>query len=73
MNEIRCYYECGRPLNPNAPDACRRVAGWERKASGDSRKSGSDILHREPLDEWAHLSCVELERAGISVHQQALV
>jgi hypothetical protein len=49
------------------------VIGWERRALSASRKSGSDIVMRERLDEFAHGHCVELARSGVSVAQESLL
>lgn len=51
----------------------RRVTGWERKAKSASRKGGSDIMLREPLDEYACSACIARLRAGINVGQESLV
>jgi hypothetical protein len=71
MIEIRCHF-CGQPVNANR-SSYRRVQGWERKGLGETRKGGSDVLLREPLDEWAHASCVSRIRAGLSVGQESLL
>jgi hypothetical protein len=67
----RCAF-CGGPIDP-ADQMWRRVIGWERKASAESRRGGSDIVFREPLDEYAHDACVQLEKAGVSVAQVSLL
>lgn len=51
----------------------RRIIGWERKAVSPSRRGGSDILLREPLDEFACPACITRLQAGLNVHQEALV
>jgi hypothetical protein len=43
---------CGQPVDPTSNTTFQRVIGWQRKAMSASRKSGSDIVMRERLDEW---------------------
>lgn len=56
---------CQKGIDPLSRYALRKVTGWERKAVGPSRKSGSDIVFREPLDEWAHGACIALAKQGL--------
>jgi hypothetical protein len=56
---------CGKPIDPASRYSLRRVTGWERKAIGPSRKHGSDIVFREPLDEWAHGGCISAAKHGL--------
>jgi hypothetical protein len=67
-----CTY-CGKPVDLAARSTLRRVVGWERKAAAASRKAGSDVVMREPRDEYAHEACVALERAGVNVAQGSLL
>jgi hypothetical protein len=69
---VTCFY-CGKSVDPTARETYRRVVGWERKAFMASRKSGSDIVLREARDEYAHPSCIALERDGIVVGQGSLL
>lgn len=65
--------ECGQPLNPLDPNVYQRVQGYERKAIGASRKSGSDIVCRSPLQEFAHSHCVSRLKMGLSPGQGSMV
>ena len=65
-----CTY-CGGPVDSTS--RWRRVIGWERKAISESRKSGSDIVLREPQDEYACNACITLLKSGISVSQESLL
>jgi hypothetical protein len=69
---ISCHF-CAEPVDPFARDTYRRVTGWERKALAESRKGGSDIVLREPVDEYAHSGCVILVQQGLSPRQASLL
>ena len=63
---------CGRDISP-ADHVCRQVTGWERKSQAASRRSGSDVLLREPTGRVAHLYCVNLAKSKIAAGQGALL
>lgn len=63
-----CAY-CNTPLDPHAGHIWRRVVGWERKARGATRKSGSDIAAREPREEYACDRCIRRLQRGVSPTQ----
>ena len=69
---VSCYF-CGEPVDPLARDTYRRVVGWERKALAETRKGGSDIVLRTPVDEYAHSGCVVLVQNGLSPRQASLL
>jgi hypothetical protein len=66
---------CGLEVDPAGPDTAHRVTGWELpshvRASGSH--GGSDIVLRERVFGLAHRSCLELEKRGISLRQEALL
>lgn len=64
---------CGHEVNPSSAMTWRRVHGWERKAMGVSRKSGSDIVLREPGDELAHDDCIRRAKRGLAPTQESLM
>lgn len=64
---------CGEPVDPAARSTFHQVTGWERKAMSASRKSGSDIVLRQPLNQYAHGHCVERKRMGIPAAQESLL
>lgn len=66
---VRCVY-CLEWAEPSF--AYQRIQGWERKASADSRRGGSDISLREHVDEFACFACVERKKAGVNIHQGTL-
>lgn len=68
----RCA-ECGEPVNPADPNTYQRVEGWERKATSASRKSGSDIVLREPLQLFAHSHCITRRKMGLSPQQGSMI
>jgi len=69
---IACPF-CGKPIDPTSDRTWRRVEGWERKApAASTRRGGSDIALREPLDEYAHDRCIQLAKAGVSAEQMTL-
>lgn len=72
MNPHTCW-RCGDSIDPHDPLTYTRVQGWERRAIGASRRGGSDIVLRERLPEYAHGSCVEKARMGVSPEQQELI
>jgi hypothetical protein len=63
---------CGQPIEHTA-DAYRRVVGWERPGRGSSGVSGSSLVLREALDEFACGACITRLRAGLNVAQETLV
>lgn len=69
---VSCAY-CGDPVDPNSSFTWRRVIGWERKAVAASRRSGSDIVLREPRDEYACDICVSRLKRGVAPRQGALL
>ena len=70
---VPCTY-CNLPLNPESRLTYRRVQGWEHRAPANTpRKGGSDIVCREPLDEFACDACVGKLRRGLSPDQGALL
>jgi hypothetical protein len=71
----RCCAFCGKPVNPASRLTWHRVVGWERHASirVSGKHGGSDIVFREPRDEYAHDGCIQLEKAGVSVAQESLL
>jgi len=73
MNGFRflCPF-CGETVDPLDSNTWRRVQGWEHKAKGVTRKSGSDIALREPVEAYAHNGCIVLAKSGLSAHQAGL-
>lgn len=67
-NYCRCELE-----TESAATIFRRVLGWEKKAHGLSRRGGSDIVLREPVDEFACRPCIDALKSGRSPHQEALL
>ena len=67
-----CYF-CGEPVDPTARDTYRRTVGWERKALGETRKGGSDIVLRAAGDELAHGRCILMVKTGLSPAQESLL
>lgn len=70
---VPCFYGCGRMLDPNDRFVYRRVVGWERKAGVPTRRGGSDITLREPLEEFACRICIDRIKDGTSPAQEALL
>jgi hypothetical protein len=67
----RCTF-CGNEIDSSRD--YRKVQGWERKATASSRKSGSDIRAREPVEGvWACRWCVDKLAAGVDPSQEALL
>ena len=69
---MNCVY-CSEPVDPSHHTTWRRVTGWERKATAGSRRGGSDIVLREPRDEYACAGCIGLLQAGVILGQASLV
>lgn len=65
-----CHY-CGAEMNVRF--MWKRIQGWEAKAQAGSRKSGSDIVLREPTGELACETCIGRLRRGVSPEQGKLV
>jgi hypothetical protein len=63
---------CNQEVDPTSRTSLQRVIAWERRALSASRKSGSDIVLRERLDEFAHGHCIELARSGVSTSQESM-
>lgn len=66
-----CAY-CGHAVDPDARSTWRRVQGWERKAQGETRRGGSDIVLRELVGGLACESCIAKRQAGVSEFQLEL-
>ena len=60
---MHCTY-CKRPIDPRPGYHHQRTIGWERKAVAAARRSGSDIVLRERLNEFACNGCVEERKLG---------
>lgn len=58
---MRCEI-CGKPCNPAS--SYQRVVGWEKPDRGISGRSGSSLVLREHVQEFAHPVCVAEQRAG---------
>lgn len=69
---VTCAH-CGDIYNSESPQLWRRVIGWERKGSGESRKGGSDIALRERCDEYACDFCIGRLKRGLSAQQGSLL
>lgn len=69
-----CFY-CDGDLDPLAQTTVQRVVGWEQRVRvrTSGKPGGSDILAREPRDEFAHLACVKDRRNGIAAGQATLI
>jgi hypothetical protein len=65
-----CHY-CGKPVAERL--AYRRIAGWEQKGISATRRSGSDIILREPLSEFACRSCIIDRKYGRTAGQERLM
>lgn len=61
---------CGEPVDERT--CWHRVVGWERKAQGGSRRSGSDVALRRREEVFACNACVMLRKGG-HVGQEALL
>jgi hypothetical protein len=66
-----CHF-CGIEIAANDHTAYRRVVGWERKATTQSRRSGSDIVLREATGEIACENCIRRLKLGLNVTQEGL-
>jgi hypothetical protein len=69
---MRCHF-CNEPIEPNARDTWTLIVGWERKATGQSRRAGSDIVLRERRDVFACGDCIRRQKMGLSVEQGSLL
>jgi hypothetical protein len=67
---VLCFY-CAKPVDPDS--AHRAVRGWEVKGVSSTRRSGSDIVLREPLEEFACRGCILRRKHGLSTGQGRLV
>jgi hypothetical protein len=64
---------CGTGINPTASGVAQRVVAWELKATASSRKSGSDIIARHQLQEFACPRCVRRVKDGLSPGQGSMI
>ncbi len=70
VSDVVCTF-CSEPVDDRL--AYRLISGWERKALGASRRGGSDVVLRKAHDEFACTACIARAKAGINVHQEALL
>ena len=63
---------CGKPVDPASKQTYRRVQGWEKRSLSSSRRSGSDIVLREQVGEFACGVCIERAKSGLAPSQEAL-
>lgn len=71
---MKCFYGCGREVDPNARDSYRQITGWERKTpKSSSRRGGSDIILRTGTGEFACEVCVTRVKSGLSPQQGSLL
>jgi hypothetical protein len=65
---------CGEPIDPTDRYALPAVEGYERKAQGLNRRSGSDIAYRRRIPgRWAHNYCVDRAASGVAPLQESLL
>ncbi len=64
---------CGGELLTSGERIYRKVQGWERPGKGVAGKSGSSLVLREALDEYAHSSCIEKLKLGVQPTQPSLL
>ena len=67
-----CHF-CRAVVDPLDQAVYRRCVGWERRALGETRRGGSDIVLRELRDEYACPVCVARLRAGLDARQESLL
>ena len=69
---MSCQY-CGGAIDTG--EDYRRVLAWERKSKGANRRSGSDIVLREPtkVDLWCCRWCADKLKRGVSLEQGSLL
>jgi hypothetical protein len=65
-----CLY-CRKPVDPDK--AFRAVRGWQTKGVSATRRGGSDIILREPLEEFACRDCILRRKHGLSQGQGKLI
>jgi hypothetical protein len=70
---LHCNF-CGNEINPRLQTVWRQVTGWERKATSATRKGGSDIVLREPVDgKIACDGCIDSAKRGVAPLQESLI
>jgi hypothetical protein len=69
---VKCAL-CGTGINPTAQGVGQKVTGWEVKAIAASRKSGSDIIGRQQVPEFACPSCIRCVKLGLNPGQGSMV
>ncbi len=70
MPDVTCTF-CSGTVDVRL--AYRRVSGWERKATAQSRRRGSDVVLRKAHDEFACPVCIVRAKSGLNVKQEALL
>lgn len=65
---------CKCPLNPDASTTFRRYQAWGRKSVTPSRRAGSDLVLRVPVEppEFRCSTCVAQEKRGVAPVQGML-
>lgn len=66
---VRCFY-CNQEFD--SKHAWQRCYGWQRKASGGSRRGGSDVALRQPYmpEQFACAPCIDAMAHGRSPQQE---
>ena len=62
---------CGTPVTPST--AHTRVEAWERPGKGAGGQSGSSLVLRRRLEEFACVACITRLQAGLVEGQEALL
>jgi hypothetical protein len=66
---------CQAPLDPDAPTTFRLYEAWGRKSATPSRRAGSDLVLRVPVEpaEFCCSTCIAQRKRNVAPLQGALV
>jgi hypothetical protein len=70
VSKLVCKF-CGTAVTPKT--AYQLVQGWERPGKGKYGQSGSSLVLREHLQEFACVGCITRLQQGFNTEQQSLL
>jgi hypothetical protein len=64
---------CGKEVNPAGHDVFQKVEAWQRPGRGVSGKSGSSLVLRQTVEEFACVQCIVRAQLPTDPNQTTLI